>query len=463
MSTEKYDITLKAAVEALGGKDNILSIAHCATRLRVIVQDNELVNETALDDLPDCKGFFYNSGQYQLIFGTGYVNRVFEAATRAGLHTGDMSAHKEALAAEASKHPLQTLVRMFADVFVPIIPVLVATGLFMGLRGLILRPEILSLFGLSPEHIPQNLITWTQILTDTTFIFLPAFVAWSATRAFGGTPILGLALGLMLVSPSLPNAWGVSTGAAEPLMFFGFIPVVGYQASIIPAFISAYLLAKVEKWLRNYVTPALELVVTPFVTLLVAMSVALFVIGPIFHYIEILLMKAVYFFLGLPLGLGGLIYGFISQIVVVTGVHHILNLVEINLLANTQWDPINAIITGGIAAQGAAALAVSLKSSNKKLRALGISSAISAFFGITEPSIFGVNLRYGGAKPYVCALVGGGLSGWFASLMGLKATGMAITVIPGTLLYLNGQLPWYIVLNFIGMATAFGLTWVLWL
>ena len=443
-------------VAAVGGKENIQSVAHCATRLRIMVNDKEKINQEEIEEIAKVKGAFYNSGQYQIIFGTGTVNKIYEEISNLGLETKSSSEQKNE--AVKSGSTFQRAIRTFGDVFVPIIPVLVATGLFMGLRGLVMQEQILSLFGMQPDDISQNFLLFTQVLTDTAFAFLPALVAWSTFRVFGGTPIIGLVLGLMLVSPDLPNAYAVASGDAEALKFLGFIPVVGYQGSVIPAFIAGILGAKLERAIRKRVPESLDLITTPFLTLLVMITVSLLVVGPIFHTVETGILSVATKVLAWPLGISGFIIGGLNQLIVITGVHHVFNMLEIQLLAEFKNNPYNAIITCSVAAQGGAALAVGLKTKSKKLKALALPSSFSAFFGITEPAIFGVNLRYG--KPFVMALIGGAVGGFTASILGLKATGMAVTVIPGTLLYLNGQILQYILVNVIAIAVAFILTWM---
>lgn len=443
-------------IEAVGGRENIQSIAHCATRLRIMVNDKEKIKQEKIEHIDKVKGAFFNSGQYQIIFGTGTVNKIYEEISRLGMNT--MSASEQKKEAVKSGNRFQRVVRTFGDVFVPIIPVLVATGLFMGLRGLVMQEQILALFGMKPEDIPQNFILFTQVLTDTAFIFLPALVAWSTFRVFGGTPIIGLVLGLMLVSPALPNAWDVAGGDVKPLHFLGFIPVVGYQGSVLPAFIAGILGAKLERAIRKRVPEALDLIMTPFLTLLVMISFSLLVIGPIFHMVEQGILKVATNVLSWPFGISGFLIGGLNQLIVITGVHHIFNMLEIQLLAQYHNNPYNAIVTCAVAAQGGAALAVGLKTRSAKLKALALPSSFSSFLGITEPAIFGVNLRYG--KPFIMALIGGGAGGFLSSVFGLKATGMAVTVIPGTLLYLNGQIPLYILVNLVAIVVAFVLTWL---
>lgn len=443
-------------INAIGGEGNIASIAHCATRLRVMVHNNGKVNQEEVENIDKVKGAFYHSNQYQVILGTGTVNRVFEEIEKMGI-TGKS---KDEQAADAKKEGKvwQRAIRSFGDVFVPIIPVLVATGLFMGLRGLVMQEDILGLFGLTPEDIPDNFLLFTEVLTDTAFIFLPALVTWSTFRVFGGTPVIGLVLGLMLVSPALPNAWGVAGGDVKALYFLGWIPVVGYQGSVLPAFISGIVGAKLERQIRKRVPEYLDLIVTPFLTLLVMIVFALFLIGPILHTVEGYILDITVAVLNWPLGISGLLIGFFNQIIVITGVHHVFNLMEIKLLEEFGFNAYNAIVTCSVAAQGGAALAVGLKTKSAKLKALALPSSLSAFLGITEPAIFGVNLRY--MKPFIMGLIGGGVGGFTASILGLKGTGMAITVIPGSLLYLNNQIFGYILVNLIAIGVAFVLTWL---
>ncbi|GAA0340337.1 hypothetical protein GCM10008967_33370 [Bacillus carboniphilus] len=451
-----YKKIAEEVVKAVGGKNNIASVSHCATRLRIMVNDKEQIDEKASEDIELVKGAFYNSGQYQIIFGTGTVNKVYEQFRHIGITEASTSEQKQQAAQQGNG--FQRAIRTFGDVFVPIIPVLVATGLFMGVRGLVTQDAILELFGMTPDDISANFLLFTEVLTDTAFIFLPALVAWSTFRVFGGSPVIGLVLGLMLVSPSLPNAWAVASGDANPLTFFGFIPVIGYQSSVLPAFIAGIVGAKLEQQIRKRVPDALDLILTPFLTLLLMIILSLFLIGPIFHIVEEWILAATLFLLDLPFGLSGLIIGAVNQIIVVTGVHHIFNFMEIQLLSQLGNNPYNAIITCSIAGQGGAALAVGLKTRSAKLKALALPSSLSAFLGITEPAIFGVNLRY--FRPFIMGLIGGGVGGFFASIFGLKATGMAVTVIPGTLLYLNGQILLYLLVNLIAIGVAFALTWL---
>jgi len=438
----------KKVIDAIGGVENVNSVAHCATRLRVMVKDEAKVDKNAVENIEKVQGVFFNSGQYQIIFGTGTVNKIYDEVVALGLPTST----KAEMKAEAAKQGnwFQRAIRTFGDVFVPIIPVIVATGLFMGVRGL------LNALGVT---LPEDVTTYTQILTDTAFIILPGLVVWSTFRVFGGNPAVGIVLGMMLVSGSLPNAWAVASGGEVTAMkFFGFIPVVGLQGSVLPAFIIGVVGAKFEKAVRKVVPDVLDLLVTPFVTLFVMSILGLFLIGPVFHVVENYILLGTKAVLSLPFGLGGLLIGGVHQIIVVSGVHHIFNLLEIQLLAADHANPFNAIITAAMTAQGAATVAVGVKTKNPKLKTLAFPAALSAFLGITEPAIFGVNLRF--RKPFFLSLIAGAIGGSLASLLGLAGTGSGITIIPGTVLYVNGQLPQYFLMVAVSFALGFALTYM---
>ena len=438
----------KKVIDAIGGVENVSSVAHCATRLRVMVKDEAKVDKNAVENIEKVQGAFFNSGQYQIIFGTGTVNKIYDEVVALGLPTSS----KDEMKAEAAKQGnwFQRAIRTFGDVFVPIIPVIVATGLFMGVRGL------LNALGVT---LPEDVTTYTQILTDTAFIILPGLVVWSTFRVFGGNPAVGIVLGMMLVSGSLPNAWAVASGGEVTAMkFFGFIPVVGLQGSVLPAFIIGVVGAKFEKAVRKVVPDVLDLLVTPFVTLFVMSILGLFLIGPVFHVVENYILLGTKAVLSLPFGLGGLLIGGVHQIIVVSGVHHIFNLLEIQLLAADHANPFNAIITAAMTAQGAATVAVGVKTKNPKLKTLAFPAALSAFLGITEPAIFGVNLRF--RKPFFLSLIAGAIGGGLASLLGLAGTGSGITIIPGTVLYVNGQLPQYFLMVAVSFALGFALTYM---
>lgn len=449
-----YNKIATDVMEALGGKENVQSLTHCATRLRVMVVEEEKIDKARVENIELVKGAFFNSGQYQIIFGTGTVNKVYDAVTALGDVT-EVSTTEMKEATKQQGNFFQRMSRTFGDVFVPIIPVLVATGLFMGLRGLLTNETFLGLFNLSASGIDAEFIRYTKILTDTAFAFLPVLISWSSFKVFGGNPVLGIVLGLMLVSPELPNAYVVASGDASALSWLG-IPIVGYQGTVLPAFFVGLIGSKLEKRLRKLVPDTFDLLVTPFVTFLVMSILGLLVIGPVFHSVEVYVLEATKWILNLPFGLAGLILGGTQQLIVVTGVHHIFNFLESQF---GQANPFNPIISAATAGQVGAVLAVGFKTADKKLKALAFPSALSAALGITEPAIFGVNLRYG--KPFIMGLVGGAAGGFIASLLQLKATGMSVTVLPGILLFLNEQILGYLLAIIVACAVSFVLTYTI--
>lgn len=346
----KEEIVAQKILENIGGLDNIRSVEHCATRLRLILNDKSKIDEKAIENIDGVKGQFFAAAQYQIILGTGFVNKVYDVIIK---QTGHLASNTKA-EAYAQMSLSQKISRTLGDIFVPIIPVLVATGLFMGLRG--------SATSLGIEF-SDNFLLMSQILTDTAFAFLPALVTWSAMKKFGGTPVIGIVLGLMLVAPQLPNAYAIAAGTASPLYLdlFGInIPIVGYQGSVLPALILGIFASKLQLFLKKVIPDVVDLIITPFLTLFISMLLGLLVIGPIMHALEIFIFNVVKTFLELPYSIGGFFVGGLHQLIVVSGVHHVFNALEIELLSSTGKDMFNAIITGAIVAQGGAAIAVAL-------------------------------------------------------------------------------------------------------
>lgn len=455
-----YAKIAKEVIQAVGGSENIKSAAHCATRLRLIVADRSLADDEKVGEIDAVKGTFFTAGQYQIIFGTGHVNRVYEQIIQLGIAETTASEAKEAKM--DGKNQVQKAIRTFGDVFVPVIPALVATGLFLGLKGALLNDNFLSLFGMTNSDIPHTFQVLVDVLSGTTFAFLPAIVCWSTFRVFGGSPVLGLILGLMLVNGSLPNAYSVAdpSSGVTPLMLFGFIPIVGYQGSILPAFVAGVIGSKLEKKLRKTVPAVFDFMITPFLVLFVMLILSLLVIGPLLHALENILLVIVEYALGLPFGIGGLVVGFFWSIITLTGVHHIFNMLEISLLASTGFNPFNAILCMCGFSSAGVCLAISIKARKKEIRAIGPSATVSALLGIGEPALFGVILRYG-MKPFLLSCSINGIAGMIAMLLGMKGTGNGITTIPGLLLYIYSpsQMAMYIILAIATFIIAFCLCW----
>lgn len=448
-------------IENVGGKENIQSVTHCATRLRIIVIDKKKVDEKAFDNVEGLKGVFFNSGQFQIILGTGVVNKVYSAVISLGILETDNSEARVAKDKESNK--IQKAIRTFGDIFVPIIPVLVATGLFLGLKGALLNQYFLDLFGLSASEVPETILTLMDVLTSTTFAFIPALVCYSTFRVFGGTPIIGLILGLMLVSPSLPNAYSVAdpNSGVNPLYLFNFIPIVGYQGSVLPAFVAGFIGTKLEKKLRKVISETFDFFVTPFIVLLFMMILSLIVIGPVLHSFEQFLLILIENLVHLPFGIGGFIIGFLWSPIVLTGVHHISSMLEISLLASTGFNPFNAIITMGGFANAAVCLAVALRAKKKSVKAMGTGATVSSLLGIGEPALFGIILRYS-IKPFIILCIASGIGGMISSLLGLQGTGNGVSTVPGILLYMYSpyQLFGYAGVAVVTFAIAFVLTWL---
>lgn len=445
----QYQATIDKLLEVVGGKENIQNYEHCATRLRIILKDDAKLNKEEVEAIPESKGYFFSTGQHQFIFGTGKVNAVYQDLDKV-LSGAESDDHQRANFKEdvyKNLSPAQRIVRTLADILVPLIPALVTTGLLMGLRGLLIE------LGMDMSG------TWLSIfemLTDTAFAFLPVLIAYSATRKFGGNPIIGIVVGLMMVAPQLPNAWAVAGGNAEPLKLLG-VSVVGYQGSIIPAIVAGWLISKLEKWLRKVVPQMLDLVVTPFVSLTVTIFIMLLVLGPILQMLETGVINSIVFLVESPLGIGYIIYAGFQQLLVITGLHHSLSIIEISLLNNTGVNVLNTLGTASMAGQFGAAIAAALLIRNKLKRSNALSSTASTLFGITEPLLFGVNLR--SIRIFISGMIGGAAGGLLTSILGLAATGMGITFVPGLLLYTASA--WTFIQYLLVIAVSFAVAFIL--
>ncbi|HBF0419762.1 TPA: PTS transporter subunit EIIC, partial [Clostridioides difficile] len=333
----KYNKIANELIKIIG-EDNIISITHCATRLRVMVKDREIINDKKVEKVDEVKGVFFTSGQYQIILGTGIVNKVYAEVEKMGLKT--LSKKEQDELVKNNETGFKKVMRTLADIFVPIIPVIAATGLFLGLKGCLFNDNVLGLFGMSSANIPLYIQTLVSVLTETAFAFLPAIIVWSAFKVFGGTPVIGLVIGLMLVSPILPNAYSVAdpSNEIEAIMAFGFIPIVGCQGSVLTAIVTAFIGANLEKWFRKHMPNVLDLIFTPFFVMLITMLVILLGVGPIMHTIELKMVDIISLLIDLPLGIGGFIIGFTYPLAVITGLHHTYVMIETSLLANTGFN-----------------------------------------------------------------------------------------------------------------------------
>lgn len=430
----KYNKIANELIKIIG-EDNIISITHCATRLRVMVKDREIINDKKVEKVDEVKGVFFTSGQYQIILGTGIVNKVYAEVEKMGLKT--LSKKEQDELVKNNETGFKKVMRTLADIFVPIIPVIAATGLFLGLKGCLFNDNVLGLFGMSSANIPLYIQTLVSVLTETAFAFLPAIIVWSAFKVFGGTPVIGLVIGLMLVSPILPNAYSVAdpSNEIEAIMAFGFIPIVGCQGSVLTAIVTAFIGANLEKWFRKHMPNVLDLIFTPFFVMLITMLVILLGVGPIMHTIELKMVDIISLLIDLPLGIGGFIIGFTYPLAVITGLHHTYVMIETSLLANTGF---NALITlcamYGFANIGTC-LAFMKKSKNNQVKQTAVGAMLSQLFGISEPVLFGIQLRYN-LKPLIIMCAFSGLGAAILSILHIQSNSYGLAVLPSYLMYI---------------------------
>ncbi|HBF7284777.1 TPA: PTS glucose transporter subunit IIA [Clostridioides difficile] len=430
----KYNKIANELIKIIG-EDNIISITHCATRLRVMVKDREIINDKKVEKVDEVKGVFFTSGQYQIILGTGIVNKVYAEVEKMGLKT--LSKKEQDELVKNNETGFKKVMRTLADIFVPIIPVIAATGLFLGLKGCLFNDNVLGLFGMSSANIPLYIQTLVSVLTETAFAFLPAIIVWSAFKVFGGTPVIGLVIGLMLVSPILPNAYSVAdpSNEIEAIMAFGFIPIVGCQGSVLTAIVTAFIGANLEKWFRKHMPNVLDLIFTPFFVMLITMLVILLGVGPIMHTIELKMVDIISLLIDLPLGIGGFIIGFTYPLAVITGLHHTYVMIETSLLANTGF---NALITlcamYGFANIGTC-LAFMKKSKNNQVKQTAVGAMLSQLFGISEPVLFGIQLRYN-LKPLIIMCASSGLGAAILSILHIQSNSYGLAVLPSYLMYI---------------------------
>ena len=445
-------------VDHIGGRDNVAQAAHCATRLRLVIKDNSKVDKEYLDNVEGVKGMFESNGQLQLIIGTGTVNKVYDEFLSI---TGMTAATKDDVkAAAAAKQPLwKQLLKPIGDVFVPILPAIVASGLMMGLVEALGKIPGLNFAG-------TDWYAFLDMVANTAFAYLPVIVAISAARVFGGNIFLGAVIGLLMIHSALTNGWNAAAGY-DVWYLFGHIRItesyslfqinqLGYQGHVIPVIIAVLLMSNVEKWFHKHVPEMLDLFITPLCTVLITALVTFTIIGPIFSGLETMVLNGAQVLVKNPLG--AMVMGAIYPVTVVMGLHHMYNVIEAGMLSSVGLNTWMPIASAANFAQFGACLAVGLKAQSNKTKVIAVPSALSAALGITEPAIFGVNLRF--YKPFVAGMVGGAIGSIFGAITGIGATAYGVTGIPGYLTINNAGV--YTVLLLVSGGIAFAGTWSFW-
>lgn len=449
-----YKKVAQQVLECVGGGENLVSAAHCATRLRMVIADNGKCSKEKLEQIDGVNGVFEASGQLQVIFGTGVVNKVFEEfAPLAGI---DVASTKDDVkkAAASKQNWFFRAIKSLGDIFVPIIPAIVASGLLMGLLE--------GLCNVYPAMAQSSTYTIIHLFSNAAFVFLPILIAISAAKTFGGNIFLGAVIGMIMIHTDLMNAWSVAGATDIPTasVWFGLydIKLVGYQGHVIPVVIAVWLMSAIEKKLHKIVPEIIDLFVTPLVTVLVTGYVTLTIIGPVFVVVENGVLDGAKWLITLPFGIGAAIAGAAYAPTVVAGVHHMYNALEAGLLSAEGVNTWMPIATAANVAQGAAALALSLKTKNQKTRSVALPASLSAFLGITEPAIFGVNLRY--VKPFIAGCIGGAAGGLVAGIMHVGASAYGITGVFGFLITTDCTMG-YLLDMVVAAGVAFILSWIL--
>ncbi|MGI0118569.1 sucrose-specific PTS transporter subunit IIBC [Zooshikella sp. RANM57] len=439
---------VKNLVPLLGGVENIASATHCATRLRLVLHDDNKGDKVAIDQLDNVKGCFANAGQFQIIFGTGLVNEVYDEFMRVTQLEQRSKTEVNSIASQ-KQNIIQRCARTLSNIFVPIIPAIVASGLLMGLLG------TLRTYNLVDSQ--STLFVLLDIFSSSAFIILPILIGFTAAKEFGGNPYLGATLGGILTHPALTNAWSVA-GGFETMQLLNFdIAMIGYQGTVFPVVLATWFMSVVEKNIRRVVPNALDIILTPFITVVLTGFVAMIFIGPagralgdgISWVLNVLYTHVGWF--------AGILFGGSYSAIVITGIHHSFHAIEAGLLTNPEIGinfllPIWAMAN---VAQGGACLAVYFKTTNEKIKSIAVPSAVSSLLGITEAAIFGINLRF--VKPFFAALAGGACGGGYVVFSKVGMTAVGLTGLPGMAIVQPNTLMHYI----IGMVIAFVISFII--
>lgn len=430
---EQYAKISKEIADYVGGESNILGVAHCATRLRIVVEDQSKVDMEKVETVDLVKGAFVTGDQIQIIFGAGLVNEVYEVFA-AYTHKENMSLQDVKSQAAARQNPLQQVIKSLSDVFIEIMPAILAAALLMGISGLLGQQ---GLFGKQSvvEMVPAlaGLNRFIGIVSSSVFSILPLIVVYSSTKRYGGRPILGLVIGALMLSNNLADAYQAAQGTVEieKISLLGLnIDLVGFQGGIIIALMMGFVVAKLDRFFEKKVPNAVKLLLSPMFTVFVSAFLLFTIVGPVGRMLSNGLTTGLVW-LTQNLGfVGYAIFGGVQQIIVVTGLHHLFGAIEGQLLVDTGRDFINPLASVAVCAQGGAVLGyLSLKWKDVKSRELCIPAFTSTLFGISEPAIFGVNLR--NKYPFAAGCIASAIASVFVYFSGLTALGYGTTVVPG--------------------------------
>ncbi|MCA1034413.1 MULTISPECIES: PTS system trehalose-specific EIIBC component [Bacillaceae] len=426
-----YRESAERIVEAVGGKENIAAATHCVTRLRFALKDESKVDKEALENIDSVKGSFSTNGQFQVVIGQGLVDKVYkEMAAATGI--GEVSKEEVKAAASEKMNPLQRAIKTLADIFIPILPAIVTAGLLMGINNIMTAPDIFytgkSFIDVHPGW--ADLANIINMIANTAFVFLPGLIGWSAVNRFGGSPLLGMVLGLMLVHPDLLNAWGYGSTDKVPVWnLFGLeIEKVGYQGQVLPVLAASYVLARIEIFLRKRIPDSIQLLTVAPIALLITGFLSFIAIGPVTFTIGGWITDGVVSIFDAVPALGGLIYGGLYAPLVITGMHHTFLAVDLQLIGSIGGTFLWPMVALSNIAQGSASLAMFFLNKNEKVKGLAATSSLSAFLGVTEPAMFGVNLRF--KYPFIAAVIGSALGGMFITIKGVIAPSIGVGGLP---------------------------------
>ncbi|WP_408010246.1 sucrose-specific PTS transporter subunit IIBC [Pseudalkalibacillus sp. A8] len=463
-----YPLHAREILEAIGGKENISAAAHCATRLRLVLNDEEKVNQAKLEEMDIVKGTFSTGGQYQIILGSGIVNNVYNELSKL-IGMEEMSTKEVSSAGTKKMNPLQRFVKMLSDIFVPIIPAIVAGGLLMGIYNLLTAPDLfidnMSIVEANPEM--ADLAALINTFANAAFVFLPILIGFSATQRFGGNPYLGATLGMLMVHPDLLNGWGygeaLTNGEIPYWSIFGFdIAMIGYQGTVLPVLVASYILAKIETNLRKVTPSSLDNLLTPLLSIFITGLLTFTLVGPVTRTAGNLLSDGLIWLYDTTGFIGAAIFGLAYAPIVITGMHHSFIAVETQLLADlakTGGSFIFPVAAMSNVAQGAATLAVLLITRDAKVKGIASAAGISALLGITEPAMFGVNLKL--RYPFIGAICGAAAGSGFIALFKVKAIALGAAGLPGIISIKTGTITFYIIGMIISFTIAFIITMIL--